>query len=120
MSPQGESLNQSLLQELSGNYDQLILICGHYEGVDERIVESEVDEEISIGDYVLTNGCLPAIVLVDAIGRFVPGGAACQLQRVQNGKAALQEDPQRAVLPGNGRLLDDGPEHGHGKLEPVS
>lgn len=51
----------------------LILLCGHYEGIDERVLESEVDDEISIGDYVLTNGCLAAIVLVDAICRFIPG-----------------------------------------------
>jgi tRNA (guanine37-N1)-methyltransferase len=51
----------------------LILICGHYEGLDERVIEKEVDEEISIGDYVLTNGCLASIVLVDATVRFIPG-----------------------------------------------
>jgi tRNA (guanine37-N1)-methyltransferase len=48
-------------------------VCGHYEGIDERVIESEIDEEISIGDYVLTNGCLPAIVLLDAVCRLVPG-----------------------------------------------
>jgi tRNA (guanine37-N1)-methyltransferase len=47
-------------------------LCGHYEGIDERVLDSDVDEEISIGDYVLTNGCLPAIVLVDAVVRFIP------------------------------------------------
>ena len=50
----------------------MILLCGHYEGIDERVLQSEVDEEISIGDYVLTNGCLAAIVLVDAVSRFIP------------------------------------------------
>jgi hypothetical protein len=53
--------------------EHLILLCGHYEGVDQRVLDTEVDEEISIGDYVLTNGCLPAIVLVDAVARFIPG-----------------------------------------------
>ena len=49
------------------------MLCGHYEGIDQRVLESEVDEEISIGDYVLTNGCLAAIVLVDSVIRFIPG-----------------------------------------------
>ena len=53
--------------------EHLILLCGHYEGVDERILQKEVHEEISIGDYVLTNGCLAAIVLLDAAVRFIPG-----------------------------------------------
>ena len=56
-----------------GCHEHLVLLCGHYEGIDERVLESEVDEEISIGDYVLTNGCLRAIVLVDAVVRFIPG-----------------------------------------------
>jgi tRNA (guanine37-N1)-methyltransferase len=50
-----------------------VLLCGHYEGVDERVLRQEIDEEISIGDYVLTNGCVAAIVLVDAVIRFIPG-----------------------------------------------
>jgi tRNA (guanine37-N1)-methyltransferase len=50
-----------------------VLLCGHYEGIDERVLAAQVDEEISIGDYVLTNGCLPAIVLVDSLVRFIPG-----------------------------------------------
>ena len=53
--------------------DHLVLLCGHYEGVDERVLLSEVDEEISIGDYVLTNGCAAAIVVIDAVARFIPG-----------------------------------------------
>lgn len=72
LSPQGRPFTARRARELSQE-DHLILLCGHYEGVDQRLVESEVDEEISIGDYVLTNGCLPAIVLVDAIVRFLPG-----------------------------------------------
>jgi tRNA (guanine37-N1)-methyltransferase len=72
LSPQGTQLDARKCRELAG-YEHLILLCGHYEGIDERALESEVDEEISIGDYVLTNGCLPAIVLVDAVVRFVPG-----------------------------------------------
>jgi len=70
--PQGKKLNQELVKRLS-NYKQLILICGHYEGVDERIRQYLVDEEISIGDYVLTGGELAAMVLIDAITRLIPG-----------------------------------------------
>lgn len=72
LSPQGKSLNAAKCKELA-KHSHLILLCGHYEGVDERVVEKEVDEEISIGDYVLTNGCAAAIVLVDAVLRFVSG-----------------------------------------------
>lgn len=72
MSPQGKPLNQELVEELS-QHRHIILLCGHYEGVDERILEELVDEEISIGDYVLTGGELPAMVLIDAISRTVPG-----------------------------------------------
>lgn len=71
MSPQGHPLTAAKCRELA-SHEHLILLCGHYEGIDERILD-EVDEEISIGDYVLTNGCLSAIVLVDAMVRFVPG-----------------------------------------------
>ena len=72
LSPQGALLNHETCERLAKK-PHLILLCGHYEGIDERVIENEVDEEISIGDYVLTNGCLPAIVLVDAVARFIPG-----------------------------------------------
>lgn len=72
LSPQGKALNAKKCRELA-ECEHLILLCGHYEGVDERVIEKEVDEEISIGDYVLTNGCIAAIVLIDAVSRFVPG-----------------------------------------------
>ncbi len=71
-SPQGKTLNQNKVKELS-NYENLTLICGHYEGVDERVRESIVDEEISIGDYVLTGGELPAMVLIDSVSRMISG-----------------------------------------------
>jgi len=71
LSPQGKVLNASKARQLA-EHQHLILLCGHYEGIDERIIETQVDEEISIGDYVLTNGCLAAIVLLDALVRFVP------------------------------------------------
>ncbi|MEI8366043.1 MAG: tRNA (guanosine(37)-N1)-methyltransferase TrmD [Parachlamydiaceae bacterium] len=71
LSPQGAPLTAAKARQLA-SYEHLVLLCGHYEGVDERALQNDVDEEISIGDYVLTNGCLPAIVLVDAVIRFVP------------------------------------------------
>lgn len=72
LSPQGKPLTAAKCRELA-EIQHLVLLCGHYEGIDERVLESDIDEEISIGDYVLTNGCLAAIVLVDAVIRFVPG-----------------------------------------------
>lgn len=72
MCPQGEKLTQKLVQKLS-KIRHLILICGHYEGVDERVRRRLADREISIGDYVLTGGELPAMVLVDALVRLLPG-----------------------------------------------
>ena len=70
--PQGKQLAQGVAQRLAG-YKHLILICGRYEGIDERVREHIVDEEISIGDYVLTGGELPAMVLVDSVVRLIPG-----------------------------------------------
>lgn len=72
MSPQGKVLTQKKALQLRDE-NHLIILCGHYEGVDERIIEKIVDEEISIGDYVLTGGELPAMVLIDCISRLVPG-----------------------------------------------
>jgi tRNA (guanine37-N1)-methyltransferase len=72
LTPQGELLNQGLVRELAG-HDDLYLICGRYEGVDERVATHLVDREISIGDYVLTGGELPAMVLIDAVSRLVVG-----------------------------------------------
>src|SRR3989338_5961371 len=72
LAPQGKTLNQKIAKRLA-KYKHLILICGHYEGVDERVRQYLVDEEISIGDYVLTGGELPAMVLVDCLIRLLPG-----------------------------------------------
>ncbi|MBX7066102.1 MAG: tRNA (guanosine(37)-N1)-methyltransferase TrmD [Parachlamydiales bacterium] len=72
LSPQGSKLTASKCEELATE-KHLILLCGHYEGVDQRVLDAEIDEEISIGDYVLTNGCVAAIVLIDAMVRFIPG-----------------------------------------------
>ena len=73
MSPQGKAFKQCDAQRLSQPGSHLIIICGHYEGVDQRVVEVLVDEEISIGDYVLTNGALASAVLIDAVTRLLPG-----------------------------------------------
>ena len=72
MSPKGSVLNQTKVQEIAKNYNHLIIVCGHYEGIDERIIDLCIDEQISIGDYVLTGGELPAMVLTDAILRYIP------------------------------------------------
>ena len=72
LSPQGKTLTQQKALELS-HMKHLVLLCGHYEGVDERVLEQDVDEELSIGDYVLTGGELPALVLADCITRLLPG-----------------------------------------------
>ncbi|MGF1764553.1 tRNA (guanosine(37)-N1)-methyltransferase TrmD [Aliivibrio kagoshimensis] len=72
LSPQGRKLDQAGVEELATN-DNLLLICGRYEGIDERIIQSEVDEEWSIGDFVLTGGELPAMTLIDSVARFIPG-----------------------------------------------
>ena len=73
LSPCGRVLTQQIAEELARNYDNLILLCGHYEGVDRRIVEEIVDEEISIGNYVLTGGEIPACILADCVARLTDG-----------------------------------------------
>lgn len=73
LSPQGRRLDHAGAQELSSSSDALILVAGRYEGIDERIIESLIDEEWSVGDYVLSGGELPAMILIDAVVRFVPG-----------------------------------------------
>ncbi len=72
MSPQGKTLNQQMVQDLAKE-ENIILLCGHYEGIDQRVIDEIVDEEISIGDYVLTGGELPAMVLIDSVSRYVEG-----------------------------------------------
>lgn len=73
LSPQGTSFNQDKARQLKADYDHLILICGHYEGIDERFIDACVDEEISVGDFVLTGGEIPAMAIADCICRMVPG-----------------------------------------------
>ena len=72
LTPQGKPLTAKRCSELATK-EHLIVLCGHYEGIDERAIQLDVDEEISIGDYVLTSGCPAAIILVDSVSRFVPG-----------------------------------------------
>jgi tRNA (guanine37-N1)-methyltransferase len=72
MTPQGRVLKQKIVQELS-NREHILLVCGHYEGVDHRVIENLIDLELSIGDYILTNGAIAAAVLTDAIVRLLPG-----------------------------------------------
>jgi tRNA (guanine37-N1)-methyltransferase len=94
MTPQGKSLTQSLATELSKR-DHMIVICGHYEGVDHRVIEHLIDLEISIGDYVLTNGAIAAVVLVDAIVRMLPGALGHEQSAADDSfSAGLLEAPQ--------------------------
>lgn len=72
MSPQGKKLNQQIVEDLSKE-NHLIILCGHYEGIDQRVLDEIVEEEISIGDYVLTGGEIPTMVLIDSVSRYVEG-----------------------------------------------
>jgi tRNA (guanine37-N1)-methyltransferase len=72
MSPAGRRFNQEIAHQLSGE-SHLIIVCGHYEGIDHRVIEHLIDDEISIGDYVLTNGAIAAVIVVDAVVRLLPG-----------------------------------------------
>ena len=94
MSPQGSVFSQKKAAELS-NYEHVVLLCGHYEGIDERVLEEIVDEEISIGDYVLTGGELAAMVVIDAVSRLVPGVLGCDESSVEESHmGGLLEYPQ--------------------------
>ncbi len=93
LSPQGKTLNQDKVLELSKE-QHLILLCGHYEGIDERVIEKIVDEEISIGDYVLTGGELPAMVLIDSISRYVDGVLTADSKLEESFSNGLLEYPQ--------------------------
>lgn len=73
MSPQGKTLTQQRLKQIADDMENVCILCGHYEGVDQRLLDEFIDEEISIGDYVLTGGELPAMVFTDALSRMVPG-----------------------------------------------
>ncbi|MYD62482.1 MAG: tRNA (guanosine(37)-N1)-methyltransferase TrmD [Gemmatimonadetes bacterium] len=90
LTPQGRQFTQSVANELSLS-DHLVLLCGHYRGIDERVRESYVDDEISIGDYVLSGGELPALILIDALIRLIPGA-------IGNAESALEDSFQNGLL----------------------
>ncbi|MBT4937397.1 tRNA (guanosine(37)-N1)-methyltransferase TrmD [Candidatus Peregrinibacteria bacterium] len=73
MSPQGNKLSQFKVEQFSKKYEEIIILCGHYEGIDERVKDALIDIEVSIGDYVLSGGEIPAAVLIDSISRLIPG-----------------------------------------------
>jgi tRNA (guanine37-N1)-methyltransferase len=94
LSPQGEVLNDALVRELAA-HERLVLVCGRYEGVDQRFVEHCVDREVSIGDYIVTGGELPAMVLIDAVTRHVPGALGDEASPEEESFAdGLLEHPQ--------------------------
>ena len=93
LSPQGKVLNQKKVKELSLE-PHLILLCGHYEGIDQRVLDEIVDEEISIGDYVLTGGELPAMVLIDSVSRYIEGVISSESTNEESFSDGLLEYPQ--------------------------
>ena len=93
MSPQGQVLNQKKVEGLSKE-EHLIILCGHYEGIDQRVIDEIVDEEISIGDYVLTGGELPAMVLIDSVSRYVEGVLKEESIKEESFSEGLLEYPQ--------------------------
>lgn len=95
LSPAGRVLDQRVAEELAASFDNLILLCGHYEGVDRRIVDEIVDEEISIGNYVLTGGEIPACILVDCVARLADGVlSAAECHENESISSGLLEYPQ--------------------------
>ena len=93
LSPQGKTLNQKKVEELSKE-KHLILLCGHYEGIDQRVIDKIVDEEISIGDYVLTGGEIPAMVLIDTVSRYIDGVLNQESIKEESFSQGLLEYPQ--------------------------
>ncbi|MFB2920911.1 MULTISPECIES: tRNA (guanosine(37)-N1)-methyltransferase TrmD [Aerosakkonema] len=94
MTPQGQTLHQDLLRELVGNYDQLVIICGHYEGVDERVLHL-VTREVSLGDFVLTCGEIPALTLINGTVRLLPGTVGKEESlKAESFEAGLLDYPQ--------------------------
>ena len=93
LTPQGKTLNQKMVEDLSKE-KHLILLCGHYEGIDQRVIDKIVDEEISIGDYVLTGGEIPAMVLIDSVSRYVEGVLSQESIKEESFSNSLLEYPQ--------------------------
>ena len=95
LTPQGQPMNQALFQDLSQHQDQLILLCGHYEGVDERVVDHLVTREVSLGDFVLTCGEIPALALLNGVLRLLPGTVAKEDSlKFESFEAGLLDYPQ--------------------------
>ena len=93
MSPQGQTLNQTKVESLAKE-EHLIILCGHYEGIDQRVLDKIVDEEISIGDYVLTGGEIPAMALIDSVSRYVDGVLTGESIKEESFSQGLLEYPQ--------------------------
>ena len=93
MSPQGQTLNQAKVESLAKE-KHLIILCGHYEGIDQRVLDKIVDEEISIGDYVLTGGEIPAMALIDSVSRYVEGVLTGESIKEESFSEGLLEYPQ--------------------------
>ena len=93
MTPQGRTLDQRKVEKLSKE-EHLIILCGHYEGIDQRVIDKIVDEEISIGDYVLTGGEIPAVVLIDSVSRYVDGVLKKDSIKEESFSNGLLEYPQ--------------------------
>lgn len=95
VSPKGSVFNQEMSKHYASSYEHIIILCGHYEGVDQRILDLLIDEEVSIGDYVLTGGELPAMVIADSVSRHIEGvlhsGESAEIESFENG---LLEYPQ--------------------------
>jgi tRNA (guanine37-N1)-methyltransferase len=93
LSPQGKTLNQKMVEEFSKE-KSLTLLCGHYEGIDQRVLDKIVDEEVSIGDYVLTGGEIPAMVLIDSVCRYIPEVLSQESIKEESFSEGLLEYPQ--------------------------
>lgn len=100
LSPQGRKFNQSIARELAQE-NHLIFLCGHYEGVDQRVIDTMVDEELSLGDFVLTNGAIAAAVVIDAIVRLLPGvlGDDQSAQQDSFGESGILDHPHYTKPP---------------------
>jgi tRNA (guanine37-N1)-methyltransferase len=95
MTPQGQPLDQALLKTFATEYDQLVLVCGHYEGIDERVCQHLVTREVSLGDYVLTCGEIPALTIVNGVTRLLPGTVGKeQSLKLESFEADLLDYPQ--------------------------
>lgn len=94
MSPKGRTFTSEVAASLAASERDIVLLCGHYEGVDQRVIELCIDEEISIGDYVLTGGEIPAMVVVDCVSRFIPGTIKTESAEGDSFGDGLLEYPQ--------------------------